>query len=96
MPRSSNGSLTADPLLTVERVRLTFFVVRHIVGVALFVWLTFASFRLNAVPLGYLFLVLTPVYAGFAVFSGRSLWNRMRYLERRRAAAAALRAGETR
>jgi hypothetical protein len=59
-----------------ERARLYLFIGRHIIGVAIFVWLTITCFQLKSASLGYLMAVMTPIYAGFAVYSGQKLLRR--------------------
>jgi hypothetical protein len=57
----------------VARLYLIVFAARHVTGVAVFVWLMILSFHLHSAPLGWLFVVTTPVYAGIAFVSLRKL-----------------------
>ena len=63
-----------DPrLVRIEQVRLIFFIVRHIVGVVLFAWLTLEARRLTDGPMWLIIGGFGVVYAVFAAVSGRKL-----------------------
>ncbi|MBC8103727.1 MAG: hypothetical protein H7Z41_14225 [Cytophagales bacterium] len=92
--RHSGSGVPTAARLSMERIRLTFFVVRHLLGAAVFIWLTITCFRMDAANLGYLLAVLTPLYLGFAVYGGRTLLRRYRRLaDQQRAAGAGRGAG---
>ena len=78
MRRSSDAPTAAR--MSMERVRLSLFIGRHIIGVVIFVWLTVTCFQLQSHTLGYLMGVMTPIYAGFAVYSGQKLLRRYHQL----------------
>jgi hypothetical protein len=67
--------------ISMERIRLTLFITRHIIGVGIFIWLTIASFQAKSMTLGYLFATATPIYAGFAFYSGQKLLRRYQILQ---------------
>ena len=73
-------------LAVIERFRLIFFMTRHVIGLLLFVWLSVTAFQHDSPALGYLMLVITPLYAAFAFVSGRSLLRSYRQRKRRVAA----------
>jgi hypothetical protein len=77
--RRDSGAPTAARI-SMERVRLSLFIGRHIIGVAIFVWLTVTCFQLKSPSLGYLMAVMTPIYAGFAFYSGQKLLRRYQAL----------------
>jgi len=66
------------------RLWLTAFIIRHTLGLALFVGLIPASFAFKAPAIGYLFLVLTPVYGAFAFISARKMVLQYRRLMQQR------------
>lgn len=63
-----------DPrLVRIEQVRLIFFIARHIIGVAVFLWLTLEARRLDDGPIWLVIGGFGAVYAVFAFVSGRKL-----------------------
>lgn len=75
-----NSDVPTAARISMERFRLILFIGRHIIGVALFVWLTISCFRMQSATLGYLMTVMTPIYAAFAFYSGQKLLRRYHYL----------------
>lgn len=68
-----------DPRMArIEQVRLIFFIVRHIVGVFLFVWLALEARRLTDGPMWLIIAGFGTVYAIFAAVSGRKLFQMYR------------------
>ena len=65
------------------RALLTFYIVRHIVGVVLFLWLLQMAWR-GGPPFSWIMLVLTFAYAGYAVVGTRKIHNQYRASVRRR------------
>lgn len=63
--------------------RLTLFVLRHLFGLGVFVWLTLAVRRLDPGPVWLLFALFTVAYIGVAVFAFTRL-NRMEKRSRSR------------
>lgn len=60
-------------LARIEQVRLVFFIVRHIVGIAVFLWLTMEARRLDDGPMWLVVAGFGTIYAVFAFVSGRKL-----------------------
>lgn len=56
------------------RMLLAVFIVRHIVGVALFVWLLGMAWRIGP-PFSWIMLALTFAYAGYAAFGTRKIYH---------------------
>ena len=75
-----NSDAPTATRISMERIRLTLFVFRHIIGIAIFVWLSITCFQMNSKALGYLMTVMTPIYAGFALYSGQKLLRRYKIL----------------
>lgn len=72
-----------DPrLIRMDQIRLFLFTFRHIVGVALFAWLTLQTKRLEEGPLWLAVGGFGLVYAVFALFSGRNLYQMYRRRQR--------------
>ena len=78
MRRDSNAPTATR--ISMERIRLTLFIFRHIIGIAIFVWLTITCFRMNSKTLGYLMTAMTPIYAAFALYTGQKLLRRYQVL----------------
>lgn len=76
-----NSETPTATRITMERIRLVLFLFRHIVGVAIFVWLSITCFQMKSATLGYLMSVMTPIYAAFAVYSGHKLFRRYQSLQ---------------
>lgn len=53
-----------------HKTRLVVFVVRHIIGVALFAWLVWQSFRAGENTFGWILAALGAGYGAFAIWSG--------------------------
>lgn len=79
--RRSNTEAPSAARIAMERIRLTTFIVRHIIGVAIFVWLSITCFRMESAPLGYLMIVMTPIYTAFAIYSGQKFLRRYQSLQ---------------
>lgn len=75
-----NSDVPTSARISMERVRLTLFVFRHVIGVAIFVWLTITCFQMKSATLGYLMAVMTPIYTAFALYSGQKLLRRYHIL----------------
>ena len=72
--------LNRMPALTPRAARfwMTAYIARHVIGVALFVGLMVLSFALKTPALGYILLVLTPIYILTVVVAGRRMVRQYR------------------
>lgn len=63
---------------------LIFFGIRHLVGLAVFLFIAVTAFQADMAPIGYLMLVLTPAYATFACISALKLWRQFQKMNQAR------------
>ena len=61
-----------------------FFGIRHLFGVAIFLFIAVTAFQASLPIIGYLMLALTPAYATFAFISARKLWQQFQKMNQAR------------
>ena len=64
------------------RALLTFYLVRHVVGIGLFFWLITMAWQ-SGPPFSYLMIVLTVGYAAYAAYGTRKIYNQYQASVRR-------------
>ncbi|MES2463183.1 MAG: hypothetical protein V4671_21585 [Armatimonadota bacterium] len=79
MRRSTEAPSAAR--ISMERIRLIMFVIRHIAGVCILVWVIVNAFRVQTTNMAYLIAAMTAVYAAFALYSGKKLYKRYQILQ---------------
>ncbi len=63
-----------------DKAKLTLFAVRHLVGAAIFVWLTYLAWQFDRSGPWYVVALIGLAYVAFAAF----MWRRLLYLYQRR------------
>ena len=80
---TSPAATAPDPvkqerLLKMEKIRLVFFSVRHVVGVAVLLTIALQAWSLGVTSFALIMGPLGVVYAGFALVSGKKLYQQYR------------------